>query len=130
MAPTKGALHELHRAFPHQAGSIGLGDPRDQQNDAQTAAIYAVIAKTGGDVKAVTYSPSRIALTPVIEYPDQRSAMKTVAEILALGTLEYVEIEPQWISLSSQVLHARGLGLKHTSYRPGSVIKPDPGSPE
>jgi hypothetical protein len=35
-------------------------------------------------------------LTSVIEYPDQRSAMKTVAEILALGTIEFVEIEPQW----------------------------------
>jgi uncharacterized protein with GYD domain len=68
----------------------------DEQNDAQTAAIYAVIAKNGGDVKAITYSPSRIALTSVVEYPDQRSAMKTAAEILALGTLEYVEIEPQW----------------------------------
>jgi hypothetical protein len=35
-------------------------------------------------------------LTSVIEYPDQLSAMTTVAEILALGTLEYVEIEPLW----------------------------------
>ena len=68
----------------------------DAQNEAQTAAIYAVIAKNGGDVKAITYSPSRVALTSVIEYPDQRSAMNTVAEILALGTLEFVEIEPQW----------------------------------
>jgi hypothetical protein len=68
----------------------------DEQNDAQTARIYAVIAKNGGDVKAITYSPSRIALTSVVEYPDQRSAMRTVAEILALGTLEFVEIEPQW----------------------------------
>ncbi|MGO9856288.1 MAG: hypothetical protein ACLPYY_14740 [Acidimicrobiales bacterium] len=68
----------------------------DAQNEAQTAAIYAVIAKNGGDVKAITYSPSRVALTSVIEYPDQRSSMNTVAEILALGTLEFVEIEPQW----------------------------------
>ena len=66
------------------------------QNEAQTAAIYGVIAKNGGDVKAITYSPSRLALTSVIEYPDHRSAMNTVAEILALGTLEFVEIEPQW----------------------------------
>jgi hypothetical protein len=68
----------------------------DEQNEAQTAAVYSVIAQNGGDVKSITYSPSRVALTSVIEYPDQQSAMKSVAEILALGTLEYVEIEPQW----------------------------------
>jgi hypothetical protein len=84
---------ELSRTRPVPSAWENLSD---EQNDAQTAAIYAVIAKNGGDVKAVTYSPSRIALTSLIEYPDQRSAMNTVAEILALGTLEYVEIEPQW----------------------------------
>ena len=84
---------ELSRTRPVPSAWENLSD---EQNDAQTAAIYAVIAKNGGEVKTVTYSPSRIALTSVIEYPDQRSAMNTVAEILALGTLEYVEIEPQW----------------------------------
>ncbi len=84
---------ELSRTRPVLSAWENLSD---EQNDAQTAAIYAVIAKNGGDVKALTYSPGRVALTSVIEYPDQRSAMNTVAEILALGTLEYVEIEPQW----------------------------------
>jgi uncharacterized protein with GYD domain len=68
----------------------------DEQSDKQTSAIYGVIAHNGGDVKSVTFSPGRSAITSVIEYPDQQSAMKTVAEIMALGTLEFVEIEPQW----------------------------------
>jgi uncharacterized protein with GYD domain len=68
----------------------------DDQNDKQTAAIYDVIGRNGGDVKSITFSPTHSAVTSVIEYPDQQSAMKTVAEIMALGTLEFVEIEPQW----------------------------------
>jgi len=84
---------ELSRTRPVPSAWENL---TDAQNEAQTAAIYAVIAKNGGDVKTISYSPSRLALTSVIEYPDQRSAMNTVAEILALGTLEFVEIEPQW----------------------------------
>ena len=84
---------ELSRTRPVPSAWENL---TDEQNEAQTAAIYAVIAKNGGEVKSITYSPTRIALTSVIEYPDQQSAMKTAAEILALGTLEYVEIEPQW----------------------------------
>ena len=89
---------ELSRTRPIPSAWENLSD---EQNDAQTAAIYAVIAKNGGDVKAVTYSPSRIALTSVIEYPDQRSAMNTAAEILALGTLESLRSSPSGMSLSS-----------------------------
>ena len=90
----------------------------------------AVIAKNGGDVKAVACSPSRIALTSVIEYPDQRSAMNTAAEILALGTLAYVEIEPQWDVAEFVALNRAGARPKaHPRQRPGSVIKPDPGTP-
>ena len=84
---------ELSRTRPVQSAWENL---TDEQNEAQTAAIYAVIANNGGDVKTITFSPSHNALTSVIEYPDQRAAMNTVAEILALGTLEFVEIEPQW----------------------------------
>jgi len=68
----------------------------DEQSDKQTSTIYEVIANNGGDVKSITFSPSHAAFTSVIEYQDQQSAMKTVAEIMALGTLEFVEIEPQW----------------------------------
>ena len=71
-------------------------DLTDAQNDAQTAAIYAVIGKHGGDVKVVSYSPSESALTSVIEYPDEQAAKLSVAEILALGTLEFVTIETLW----------------------------------
>ena len=84
---------ELSRTRPVAAAWENL---TDAQNEKQTTAIYEVIGRHGGDVKAVTFSPSHNALTSVIEYPDQLSAMTTVAEILALGTLEYVEIEPLW----------------------------------
>jgi hypothetical protein len=92
----KGVLHELYRACPRAACSIGLGEPHRRAERRTNGSDLRVIAKNGEDVKAITYSPSRIALTSVVEYPDQRSAMKTVAEMLALGTLEFVEIEPQW----------------------------------
>ena len=84
---------ELSRTRPVIAAWENL---TDAQNENQTTAIYDVIGKNGGDVKAVAFSPSHNAITSVIEYPDQLSAMTTVAEILALGTLEYVEIEPLW----------------------------------
>jgi hypothetical protein len=71
-------------------------DISDEQNDAQTAAIYEVIAKHKGDVAVVSYSPSQMALTSVIEYPDEKSAQRSVAEILALNTLEFVSIETLW----------------------------------
>ena len=71
-------------------------DLSDEQNDAQTTAIYDVIGKHGGDVKVVSFSPSENALTSVIEYPDEHSAKQSVAEILALGTLEFVAIETLW----------------------------------
>lgn len=71
-------------------------DLTDAQNDAQTNAIYDVIGKHGGDVKVVSFSPSEAALTSVIEYPDEQSAMRSVAGILALGTLEFTSIETLW----------------------------------
>jgi uncharacterized protein with GYD domain len=84
---------ELSRTRPAEGAWENL---TDEQSDKQTAAIYDVIARNGGDVKSVTFSPSHSAITSVIEYPEQHAAMKTVAEIMALGTLEFVEIEPQW----------------------------------
>ena len=84
---------ELSRTRPVFAAWENL---TDAQNENQTTAIYEVIGKNGGDVKAVAFSPSHYAITSVIEYPDQLSAMTTVAEILALGMLEFVEIEPLW----------------------------------
>ncbi len=68
----------------------------DEQNDAQTAAIYDVIGKFGGDVKVVSFSPSTVTLISVIEYPDEASAQRSVAGILALGTLEFVSVEHLW----------------------------------
>ena len=71
-------------------------DLTDEQNDAQSAAIYAVIGEHGGDVKVVSFSPSQIALTSVIEYPDEQSAKLSAAGIVALGTLEFISIETLW----------------------------------
>ena len=68
----------------------------DEQNDAQTTAIYDIIGKCGGDVKVVSFSPSQTALTSVIEYPDEEAAKRSVAGIIALGTLEFVSIETLW----------------------------------
>ena len=47
-------------------------------------------------MKVVSFSPSELALTSVIEYPDEQSAKRSVAGILALGTLEFVTIETLW----------------------------------
>jgi hypothetical protein len=35
-------------------------------------------------------------MASVIEYPDEASAQKAVAEIMALGTLEFISIESLW----------------------------------
>ena len=71
-------------------------DLSDEQNDAQTAAIYDVIGKHGGNVLTVGFSPSQVNLVSVIEYPDEQSAQRSVAGILALGTLEFQSIEQLW----------------------------------
>ena len=44
-------------------------DITDEQNDAQTAAIYDVIGKHGGNVLTVGFSPTQANLVSVIEYP-------------------------------------------------------------
>jgi hypothetical protein len=67
-----------------------------EENDAKTAAIYDVIGKHGGDVKVVGFTPSDTCLVSVIDYPDELSAQKSVAGILALGTLEFVSIDTIW----------------------------------
>jgi uncharacterized protein with GYD domain len=84
---------QLSRTRPTPGAWEGL---TDVQNDAQTAAIYAVIGECGGAVKVVAFSPSELALTSVIEYPDEKSAQQSIARILALGTLEFVSIESLW----------------------------------
>ncbi len=71
-------------------------DLTPEENDAKTAAIYDVIGKHGGDVKVVGFLPSDTTLVSVIEYPDDTSAKRSVAEILALGSLEFVSIENIW----------------------------------
>ena len=71
-------------------------DITDEQNDAQTAAIFGVIDKYGGNVLTVGFSPSQANLISVIEYPDELSAQKSVAAILALRTLEFQSIEQLW----------------------------------
>jgi hypothetical protein len=71
-------------------------DLTDAQNDGQTAAIYEVIGRHGGDVKVVSFAPSDVSLVSVIEYPDELSAKRSIAEILALETLEYVSVEALW----------------------------------
>ena len=71
-------------------------DITDDQNDAQTAAIFGVIEKHGGKVLTVGFSPSQANLVSVIEYPDELSAQKSVADILALRTLQFQSIEQLW----------------------------------
>jgi hypothetical protein len=71
-------------------------DLSDAENDAQTAAIYEVIGKNGGDVKVVAFVPNDGTLLSVIEYPDLASAQSSVAGILALQTLEFESIQELW----------------------------------
>jgi hypothetical protein len=87
-------------------------DISDEQNDAQTTAIYEVIGKHGGNVLTVGFSPSQGNLVSVIEYPDELSAQKSVAGILALRTLEFQSIEHiwdvvEWVSLVREAAKAR-----------------------
>ena len=71
-------------------------DLSEAENDAQSAAIYAAIERHGGEMKAVGVSPSAMNMVSVIEYPDEASAQRAVAEIMALGTLEFESIETLW----------------------------------
>jgi hypothetical protein len=71
-------------------------DTSQEQNDAQTAAIYDVIAKHNGNVLSVGFSPSQANLVSVIDYPDEESAQRSVAGIIALRTLEFESIEHLW----------------------------------
>jgi hypothetical protein len=68
----------------------------EAENDAKSAAIYMAIERNGGEMKAVGVSPSAMNMASVIEYPDEASAQKAVAEIMALGTLEFISIESLW----------------------------------
>jgi hypothetical protein len=55
-----------------------------------------VIEANGGDAKVTSFSPSHLGLVSVIDYPDEKSAQKAVAEIQALGTLEFVSMHHLW----------------------------------
>jgi hypothetical protein len=71
-------------------------DLSDADNDAKTAAIYEVIGAHGGDVKVTAFCPSDTTLVSVIEYPDELSAKRSVAGILALQSLEFVSVDHLW----------------------------------
>ncbi|MEZ5144876.1 MAG: hypothetical protein R2726_20525 [Acidimicrobiales bacterium] len=86
-------------------------DLTPEQNDAQSAAIYEVIGRNGGDVKVVGWLPSNISLVSVIEYPDETAAKRSVAEIVALGTLEFTSIQNIWdVGEWTQMLRAANGG--------------------
>jgi uncharacterized protein with GYD domain len=84
---------QLSHTRPVQSEWQGISDA---ENDAKTTAIYDIIGKHGGDVKVVGFVPSKACLVSVIEYPDEKAAQQSVAEILALGTLEFDAIEAVW----------------------------------
>lgn len=84
---------QLSHTRPVQSEWQGISDA---ENDAKTTAIYDVIGKHGGDVKVVAWQPSKVCLVSVIEYPDEKSAQQSVAEIAALGTLEFESIDALW----------------------------------
>lgn len=71
-------------------------DLSDADHDARTTAIYDVIGAHGGDVKVAAFSPGDATLLSLIEYPDLASAQRSVAAILALGTLEFVSVQALW----------------------------------
>jgi uncharacterized protein YjiK len=84
---------QLSHTRPVQDQWAGLSQA---EADAKTTAIYEVIGKHNGDVKAVAWQPSTTTLVSIIDYPDELSAQRSVAEILALGTLEFVSIDALW----------------------------------
>jgi hypothetical protein len=67
-----------------------------EENDAKTATILDAIAKNNGDIKVTAFSADHMALVSVIEYPDEMSGRRAVADILALGTLEFVSHHCLW----------------------------------
>jgi len=86
-------------------------DLSDAENDAQTTAIYDVIGAHGGDVKVAAFSPGDATVFSVIEYPDRASAQRSVAGVLALGTLEYVSVQELWDIVDwAQVVRAAAHG--------------------
>ena len=67
-----------------------------EENDAKAGAIFDAVAKNGGDVKVTAFSADHMALVSVIEYPDEMSGRKAVADVIALGTLEFVSHHSLW----------------------------------
>lgn len=68
----------------------------EEENDAKTAAVLEAVAKNGGEMKVSAFSPSHMALVSVIEYPDEESGKRAVADVAALGTLEFVSVHSLW----------------------------------
>ena len=87
------AYSQLSFTQPVQEAWQGISD---KENEAQTAAIFGVVEANGGEVKVSSFSPSHVAIVSVIDYPDEKSAQKAVAEVQALGTLEFVSMHHLW----------------------------------
>jgi hypothetical protein len=68
----------------------------EDQWAAKLADVFAVVEKNGGSVKVTGVSMSHMATISVIEYPDAASAMRAVAGVQALGTLEFDSVHQLW----------------------------------
>jgi hypothetical protein len=81
----------LTRPVPEEWQGLSL-----EEADAKTAAILGAVAKNGGDVKVTAFSPEHMALLSVIDYPDEQAGRQAVADVVALGTLEFVSHHNLW----------------------------------
>jgi uncharacterized protein with GYD domain len=87
------SITHLTRSRPVAAEWEGLSQ---EENDTKSAAIYNAVASNGGDMKYVAISPSGWNIVSVVEYPDDVSAKRGLAAVLALGTLEFDTVETLW----------------------------------
>jgi uncharacterized protein with GYD domain len=69
----------------------------DDQWAAKLGEVLAVVDKNGGSLQANALSPSHnMMAVAIVDYPDERAAMRAVAQVQALGTLEFDSIHHLW----------------------------------
>jgi hypothetical protein len=85
----------LQLSFTRPVPEQWQGLSEDQWN-AKLADIFAVVDRNGGSVKVTAVSPSHMATISVIEYPDDAAAIRAVAGVQALGTLQFDSVHHIW----------------------------------
>jgi hypothetical protein len=80
----------------------------DEGWNKKLAEIFAVVDKNGGSVKVTAVSPSHMSTVSVIEYPDADAALRSVAGVTALGTLQFDSVHHVWDLAEYRTLFQEG----------------------